>query len=266
MKRRSIQDTPVAIIGAGNLGFNLALALYRHGFRVIQIYSRTKESAKPLAEKIETEWTTDIQSITTKAAIYFLALKDSILKDYIPLLTKGRESALWVHTAGSISMDVWKGHANRYGVFYPMQTFSKQREVDFKELFIFLEAADKDDVELLKAIALSLTKKVHEIDSDRRKKLHLAAVYACNFVNHLYNLSNDILKTADIPFESMLPLIDETARKVHKLTPQQAQTGPAVRYDKNVIDAHMALLNTKPYMQEIYRMISQSIYNHTINP
>ena len=113
MKRRSIQDTPVAIIGAGNLGFNLALALYRHGFRVIQIYSRTKESAKPLAEKIETEWTTDIQSITNKAAIDFLALKDSMLKDYIPLLTKGRESALWVHTAGSIYMDVWKGQSNR---------------------------------------------------------------------------------------------------------------------------------------------------------
>jgi Uncharacterized conserved protein len=264
MIKRSIQDTPIAIIGAGNLGFNLAMALYKHGFRVIQIYSRTEESAKPLADKIESEWTTNIQEITTKAAIYFVALKDSILEEFIPHIVKGRESALWVHTAGSVPMSIWANYASRHGVFYPMQTFSRQCEVSFKELSIFIEAATSDDANMLKAVAQSLTKKVYEIDSENRKKIHLAAVFACNFVNHMYNLSNDILKTADIPFDVLLPLIEETARKIHELTPQEAQTGPAVRYDKNIIDNHLALLNGKPYMQEIYRLISQSIYNHTI--
>jgi len=262
---KSIQDTPVAIIGAGNLAYNLGLALYKHGFRVIQIYSRTEEPAKELAGKIEAQWTTDIQNITDKAAIYFVALKDSVLEELIPQLIKGREAALWIHTAGSIPMNIWKGHANRYGVFYPMQTFSKQREVNFNELSIFIEALSCEDVDILKAIGLTLTKKVYNIDSEQRKKLHLAAVFACNFVNHMYNLSNDVLKDASIPFDAMLPLINETAHKVNELSPQEAQTGPAVRYDKNVIDSHLAMLNSKPYMQEIYRLLSQSIHNHSIN-
>ncbi|NDV59997.1 Rossmann-like and DUF2520 domain-containing protein [Bacteroides sp. 519] len=258
------QDIPVAVIGAGNLGYNLALTLHKHGFHVIQIYSRTEESAKPLALQVEAEWTTNSEKITNKAAIYFVALKDSVLEEIIPQLIKERKSALWVHTAGSIPMDIWEPHCNRYGVFYPMQTFSKKREVSFNELSIFIEAFNKNDIEILRAIALSLTSKVYEIDSDRRKKLHLAAVYACNFVNHMYTLSSEVLKSVDIPFDAMLPLVDETARKVHELPPQEAQTGPAVRYDRNVIDSHLEMLNDTPDMQDIYRLISQSIYNHTI--
>lgn len=259
MAKGSIQNIPIAIIGAGNLASNLAKALYKKGFRIIQIYSRTEESARGLAEQVESVWTTNIGHITTDALLYITALTDTALIELIPQLIKGREHGLWVHTAGSISMSVWSDYASRCGVFYPMQTFSKQREVDFSELSIFIEATSPDDTELLEAVARSLTKKVYETNSGHRMKLHLAAVFACNFTNHMYALSADILEEAGIPFDAMLPLIDETARKVHHLHPQDAQTGPAVRYDKEVMNKHLSMLTGKTYMREIYRLISQSI-------
>ncbi len=264
MRKRSIQDTPIAIIGAGNLAYNLAKTLYKRGFRIVQVYSRTEKAASELAGKIESIWTTDIEQITKDASLYIVALKDEVLPELIPQLVQGREKKLWVHTAGSVPMDIWKGYVDRYGVLYPMQTFSKQREVDFNELSIFIEGSAPEETEMLQAVARSLTKKVYEADSERRKKLHLAAVFACNFTNHMYTLSSDILEEAGIPFDAMLPLIDETARKVHTLPPLEAQTGPAVRYDKSIISKHLAMLTGKPYLQELYRLISMSIRNRIL--
>lgn len=259
MKNRSIQDIPIAIVGAGNLAYNLAVALYKRGFRIVQVYSRTEKAACELAGQIESTWTTDIEQITPDASIYIVALKDEVLPGLIPRLVKDREKALWVHTAGSIPMNIWKENITRYGVLYPMQTFSKQHEVDFKELSIFIEGSAPEEIQILQAVARSLTKKVYEIDSERRKRLHLAAVFACNFTNHMYTLSSDILKETGIPFDAMLPLIDETARKVHALSPADAQTGPAIRYDKSIINEHIDMLVGKPYLQELYRLISTSI-------
>lgn len=264
MRKRSIQDTPIAIIGAGNLAYNIAKNLYKRGFRIVQVYSRTEKAASELAGQIESTWTTDIEQITSDASLYIVALKDEVLPELIPHLVKNREKALWVHTAGSVPMDIWKGNVTRYGVLYPMQTFSKQHEVDFNELSIFIEGSTPEETEILHAVAYSLTKKVYEADSARRKKLHLAAVFACNFTNHMYTLSSDILEEAGIPFDAMLPLIDETARKVHKLSPLDAQTGPAVRYDKSIINKHLAMLTGKPYLQELYRLISMSIKNRIL--
>ena len=254
--KRSIEDTPVVFIGAGNLATNLAKALYYKGFRIVQVYSRTEESARALAEKVEADYTTDLQEISKDAKLYIVSLKDAAFVELLPQITEDKQKSLLVH------MSVWEGHAERYGVFYPMQTFSKQREVDFQEVPFFIEAKRAEDTELLKAIASTLSEKVYEADSEQRKSLHLAAVFICNFTNHMYALAADLLEKYNLPFEVMLPLIDETARKVHELAPRDAQTGPAVRYDENVMSNHLAMLVDSPALQEIYKLMSKSIHEH----
>ena len=159
-------------------------------------------------------------------------------------------------------MNIWEGYAERYGVFYPMQTFSKQRAVDFREVPFFIEAKRPEDVELLKAVAGTLSEKVYEADSEQRRSLHLVAVFTCNFTNHMYALAAELLEKYHLPFDVMLPLIDETARKVHELPPCDAQTGPAVRYDENVINKHLSMLEGTPALQEIYKLMSKSIHEH----
>ena len=192
--KRSIEDTPIVFIGAGNLATNLAKALYHKGFRIVQVYSRTMESARTLAEKVEAEYTTDLQEVSKDAKLYIVSLKDAALVDLLPQITEGKQNSLLVHTAGSIPMSIWEGYAERYGVFYPMQTFSKQREVNFQEVPFFVEAKRPEDVELLKAVAATLSEKVYEASSEQRKSLHLAAVFICNFTNHMYALAADLLE------------------------------------------------------------------------
>lgn len=262
--KRSIEDTPIVFVGAGNLATNLAKALYHKGFRILQIYSRSKESAQLLAEQVEAEYTTDLQEIVRDARLYIVSLKDAAFVELLPQITAGKQGALLVHTAGSIPLDIWKGQTERYGVFYPMQTFSKQRSVDFSEIPFFIEANSVQDTEFLKAIAATLSDKVYEVTSEQRKNLHLAAVFACNFTNHMYALAAELLEKYQLPFDVMLPLIDETARKVHKLEPHQAQTGPAVRYDENVINRHLQLLADNPRLQEIYKILSESIHKSSL--
>lgn len=259
---RSIEDTPIVFVGAGNLATNLAKALYRKGFRIVQIFSRTEESARSLALQVEADYTTDLKELTGDAKFYIVSLKDAAFVELLPQIAEGKEHALLVHTAGSIPMSVWEGHTQRYGVFYPMQTFSKQREVKFDEIPFFIEAKTAEDVDLLKAIAATLSDHVYEASSEQRKSLHLAAVFICNFTNHMYALAADLLEKYQLPFNVMLPLIDETARKVHELAPRDAQTGPAVRYDKNVIENHLAMLADLPALQEIYKLMSKSIHEH----
>lgn len=261
--KRSIEDTSVVFIGAGNLATNLAKALYYKGFRIVQVYSRTEESARTLAQAVEAAYTTDLASVAADAQLYIVALKDAVFVRMLPEIVAGRENALWVHTAGSIPMNVWAGRVERYGVFYPMQTFSRQRMADFRQIPVFVESNSAADARFLKDIASALSGKVYEATSEQRKSLHLAAVFACNFTNHMYTLAAGLLEKYGLPFEVMLPLIDETARKVHELEPHLAQTGPAVRYDENVIGEHLQMLAGEPPMQELYKLISESIHRHS---
>ena len=248
MAGRSIEDMSIAFIGAGNLATNLAKALYRKGFRIVQVYSRTKESAQELAQTVEAAYTTELQAVTKEAQLYIVSLKDAAFVELLPQIVSGKENALWVHTAGSIPMNIWQGHVARYGVLYPC----------------FVESNSEEDVQLLKDIASALSEKVYEASSEQRKSLHLAAVFTCNFTNHMYVLAAELLKKYGLPFEAMLPLIDETARKVHELEPLAAQTGPAVRYDENVIDEHLRMLADEPQMLELYREISENIHRLAI--
>ena len=147
----------------------------------------------------------------------------------------------------------------RRGVFYPMQTFSRQRIVDFSDIPIFIEASTEADTTFLLDFARTINNKVYRLSSADRIYLHLAAVYCSNFVNHCYALSEEILRQHGLPFSVMLPLVDEVAAKVHQVSPHEAQTGPAIRHDYNVIRHHLSLLEDQPRLQEIYAIMSKSI-------
>ncbi len=214
---------------------------------------------------LDCAYTTSLEDVTAEAELYIVSVKDAVLQDLIPVLVKRNPQALFVHTAGSMPQSVWEGHAVRYGVLYPMQTFSKQRPVDFAEVPFFVEACMADDLHLLKELASTLSPKVYEATSEQRRYLHIAAVFACNFTNHMYAVCAHLLSAQHLPFEAMLPLIDETARKVHHLSPVEAQTGPACRYDVNVIERHLEMLASEPELAAMYEQISKNIHNYTIS-
>lgn len=248
----------VVFIGAGNLATRLALSLWKSGgCQIVQVFSRTDESAQALAMQVGAEAVTDIGQLVVGADLYVFSVKDSALEGLLGRMpaTKG----IWVHTAGSIPAKVFDGYHGDFGVFYPFQTFSRNREVDFGEIPVFIEASDGQVLGVLRRLAANLSVKVYELASDKRKYLHLCGVLACNFVNHLYAVSESVLASQNIPFEVLLPLIDETARKIHDMPPHEAQTGPAVRYDANVMQGHLSLLEDER-LKTIYELLSRNIY------
>jgi predicted short-subunit dehydrogenase-like oxidoreductase (DUF2520 family) len=249
----------IVLVGAGNVATHLGMAWQKAGYEIVQVYSRTPASALELANRLGVGYTTSLEEICADADVYVVMVKDAVLQELIPNIVKGRNNALFVHTAGSMPMNVWENHACRYGVLYPMQTFSKAREVDFTSVSFFVEATGKAELAVLKSMATSLSPKVYEANSEQRRYLHLAAVFACNFTNHMYALSASLLEKQGLPFDAMLPLIDETARKVHELPPTQAQTGPAIRCDKNVLDKHLSMLQEESVMKVLYEIISKNI-------
>lgn len=248
------------MIGAGNLATNLGKALQNAGHDIVQVYSRTWEHAQQLATIIGGAATDDLDSIVDTADVYIFSLKDSALGDVVPKVSKGKAEKLMIHTAGSMPMSCFEGMAVHYGVLYPMQTFSKQREVDFRSIPCFIEGNDSLAKQNIRALAESISGRVYEMSSDDRRFLHLAAVWACNFTNHCYEVSAEILRKHDVPFDVMLPLIDETAAKVHGMEPIDAQTGPAVRFDDNVIRAQAALMRDNPILKDLYERMSMSIH------
>ncbi len=248
------------LIGAGNVATHMGKALLAAGHDIMQVYSRTMESASTLATAVGASPLTDISDVRNDADVYIISVKDSAMAELLPRLCNGRETKVFLHTAGSMPMDVFRGMALHYGVLYPMQTFSKTRKVDFSEVPCFVEASDEYTGKVLDELAHSISRRVHKLSSEDRKYLHLSAVFACNFVNHCYAVSADILAKHGIPFDIMLPLIDETAQKVHQLFPVEAQTGPAVRYDENVIRKQASLLYDNPLLKDIYERMSMNIH------
>ena len=232
-------------------------------FRVIQ--DETKFGIFVFSRTIEQRWIVHaVQTSIPHARLYIAALTDQALPSLIPLLTAGHEDALWVHTAGSLPMGVFEGLALHYGVLYPMQTFTRERPLDFAGIPCFVEGSDDAALGTAEALARGISGRVYRLGSEERRHLHLAAVFACNFANRCYGMAAEILERRGIPFDVMLPLIDETARKVHYMSPREAQTGPAVRYDAGVIGAQSALLAGSPDLRRIYDAMSESIHNAAV--
>lgn len=255
----------IAMIGAGNVATHLSIAFHNAGFIIKQIYSRTEKSAKTLADKIGCQYTTNIDDVCAEADLYIVSIKDSVMNDILPLLVKCNKEALFVHTAGSVSIDIWNSITQRYGVLYPMQTFSKQRDIDFSNVHFFVESNSREDTATLIQLASSISNRVFEATSEQRKFLHISAVFACNFTNHMYAICEHLLERNGLPFSSMLPLIDETAMKTHYLSPIDAQTGPAQRYDTNIMEQHIEMLENEPELARLYKDISDNIHRYAIN-
>ena len=232
----------IALIGRGRVATHLMKAVRQAGHEVVSVNSRT------------------LEELPERADIYIIAVKDSALQDVARQATKGRDDQLFVHTAGSMPLTIFEGCCQHYGVLYPMQTFSKEQPVNFQEIPLFVEAFNAETLTKIRTFAESLSAHVYELSTADRRYLHLAAVFACNFVNHCYALAADVLAQKGLPFDVLLPLIDETARKVHQLHPTDAQTGPAVRGDQNVMRAQAALLDSRA--KTIYEQLSQSIQEH----
>lgn len=250
----------VSIIGSGNVAQHLIVALQNSiingaEMELVQVFARQKTSVNHLLplDKI----TTKLQTLA-EADLYIIAVSDSAItsvSEQIP-----HKNKLVVHTSGSFPLDALDSN-NRKGVFYPLQTFSKNKSVNFKTIPICLESENATDFQLLKKVADAISDAVFAINSEQRKALHVAAVFANNFTNHMYKIGNDICIENNVPFEILKPLIQETADKIMQLSPNEAQTGPAIRNDFNTINAHLAFLSDEN-QKNIYKLLTQSIQNN----
>ena len=243
----------IALIGTGNVARHLFNAFNRcDEIKVVQVLGRNQKSLTYFGQYSKISSSFDK---LVPADIYIIAVSDDALPTVSQSITN--KNGIVVHTSGSVPMDALSNHERR-GVFYPLQTFSKDREIDFKKVPFCLEADQKEDLELLKRVAYLISGHVYEISSEQRKSLHLAAVFVNNFTNHLYQIGNSICEENKVPFDILKPLILETAHKIEDLSPYEAQTGPARRGDISTIEKHMEELVNTNYMK-IYELLSQSI-------
>lgn len=253
----------ITLIGAGRVATHLGRALRAVGNEVSQVYSRTVEHARLLAEQLHAEATNNLATIRPDADAYLFCLKDAVLEEVSAaclraLKEKDAEgNPLFVHTGGSMALEALP--TQRKAVLWPMQTFSMEREIDWQQVHVFLESPS--DEALLRQMLADVTPHVLTVTALQRQRLHLASVFACNFTNHMFTLSARILEEIGVDFGVLLPLVEETVHKVHKLSPREAQTGPAVRGDENVMRKHLEALHDDASMQQIYQIISKSIYD-----
>ena len=245
----------VIIIGSGNVAQHLIKVMQTStSVSLVQAFARKKESLLHLLpENIITSNYKDIK----EADVYIISVSDNAIAEVAENLPF--QNRLVLHTSGTSDLSVLDDK-NRKGVFYPLQTFSKSKEIDFSTIPICLEAENETDLLLLEQLANTITQKSFRISSEQRKSLHVAAVFVCNFVNHMYNIGNQICKEHNVPFEVLQPLIIETAHKITSLKPEEAQTGPALRNDTKTINKHLEFLQDSNY-QELYKLLTQSIQN-----
>ena len=242
----------VVILGTGNVAFHLFKAFSEaENIRVIQVYNHQQESLKYFSNFTDT--TTNINDLKP-AHFYVLALKDDVIPEIAEQLRS--YDGIILHTSGAVGLNALESATN-FGVFYPLQTFSKNKAVDFAEIPVCIEANSAENLEKIRSLASGITKDVRKIDSEQRKALHLAAVFVNNFSNHLYSIGAEICSGNNIDFSILKPLIKETASKIESLKPQEAQTGPALRNDQKTIEKHLAFLSKKH--KDIYSLLTQSI-------
>ena len=249
----------IVILGSGNLATHLSLALKAADCDIVQVFSRTLVHGRALAHQLGCSYTNRTDDIRDDADVYIFSVKDDALATLITYVCRKGSDALFLHTAGSMPMTVFEGQTSHFGVLYPMQTFSKARPVEFREIPCFIEASDAQSLKTIRSLAERISARVVDCDSEKRKKLHLAAVFACNLTNHCYRLAERLLESEQIDFRLFHPLIEETARKVMTMSPKNAQTGPMVRYDQNVMNMQMSML-PDARTREIYRLMAESIH------
>lgn len=249
----------ITIIGSGNVATILSKVFVNKGFSINQVFSKSKINAEILIKKLasnqQIKATDNIAEIDDISDIYIVCVKDDAIATVVnQFLFKDK---LIVHTSGSVDITVFNGF-NQFGVFYPLQTFSKDKNTDFANVPFCIEGNTNQTTQLLIDLATSISNKVYEINSEQRKTLHLAAVFACNFTNYMYSIAEEITTKNNINFEVLKPLIQETAKKIEFQLPKEAQTGPAKRKDQQTIAKHLAMLENNPN-KELYQLITELI-------
>ena len=258
--KASEQSKNVVLIGAGNLATHLGKNLLKQGYLISQVYSRTLHSATTLANLLEAKPITHLEKLIPDADFYFFCLKDDSIEEMIkkspPL------NGIVVHPSGSISLNVLSTTFKNCGVLYPVQTFNKHiPEISFRNIPICLEGSNEYSLNALRQLAMELSNDIREVNSDQRKSIHLAAVFACNFVNYLFTIASSLLKKENLDFSILQALINETVTKALENPPDTVQTGPAIRNDIGIIQQHIKLLESDKDYQEIYTLLTKNIIN-----
>jgi predicted short-subunit dehydrogenase-like oxidoreductase (DUF2520 family) len=250
----------ISIIGSGNLAWHLAPALDNVGFVVKEVFSRNPQHAEQLTSRLyQAEVKATLDFSTSDSSLFIIAASDDVIKSIAQEIILPDEAIL-VHTSGSQPLSELEFSAtSNVGVFYPLQTFSKQKKVDFKNIPIFIESNNEETEEALMLIAKAISNQVRKIGSEERQALHVAAVFASNFTNHMLAISKGIMQQNGLDYEWLKPLILETIQKSLSLDPESAQTGPAKRGDLEILDKHLEFLKENEAVAEIYKIVSQHI-------
>lgn len=251
-----MQQLKISILGAGNVATHLAISLYLKGHSIVQIFSRNILNAQTLAIKVKALAINELSNLYNDVDLILLCVSDSAISEIIKQIEF--QPKLIAHTAGSVSINELNKFAN-YGVFYPLQTFTKNSELNIKTVPFCIEANTQENKNTLLNLASDLSDSVYEMNTEQRIQCHLAAVFANNFANHMFHVSEQLLNKNQIPFDILKPLILETANKVQYTSPSLLQTGPASRNDQMVIEKHLTLLNS-PHLKKIYSFVSNSIW------
>ena len=250
----------ISFAGAGRVASALCKELFAAGYKIEIVVSERKEGYKPLVESCSAIWSSDLV-YPNSTKIIIVAVPDHKLEMVLNSI-KCSQDTIIIHTAGSFGLEIFPENIKHKGVFYPLQTFSKNRTVSFTDLPVLLESSDDITSSILVEIAGSLSAKVHFVNSERRRMLHLAAVFVSNFTNHMLTEGKEISSKAGFSFDMLAPLINETISKALESGPENFQTGPAIRNDKNTIEKHLELLSFSPGLQKIYGDLTQSIIDY----
>ncbi|ASK31229.1 NADP oxidoreductase [Chryseobacterium sp. T16E-39] len=241
----------IVIIGSGNVAFHLAKAFVLNNIPLAQIFGRNEKDLEKIALELQIPYSTEKLE---DADLYIICVSDNSVESVSTIITK--KDCLVAHTSGSLPKEILVGEY-RKASFYPLQTFSKSKALDYKKIPFFIETDDEKDKQVLFELAGKVSENVMESSHEKRKYIHLTAIFACNFVNHLFSRAKEISDSQEIPFDYFLPIIDETVQKIHEIDPKLAQTGPAVRNDIRVLELHEKLL--KDESLEIYKTMNHSI-------
>jgi len=247
----------ITIIGSGNVATHLAAAFKNAGHRLVQVYSRNIHNAALLAYHVGAEAIDNLDHINPETDLFIISIKDDAIVSIAQNLTKYQK--LIVHTSGATHIEALLAFTDNAGVFYPLQTLSKNKEVNFLTVPLCIEGADETITGQLVQLAQTISNNVYRVNSAQRKILHLAAVFACNFPNYLYGIAQQLLVQYNMEFDLLRPLILETAQKVQDHLPGEVQTGPAIRNDQATMSSHLQMLNDMPGLEEIYSLLSQGI-------
>lgn len=252
----------IVLLGSGNVATHFGKALSDAGHRIVQVYSRTKAHAAVLADAVSAQAIDNLADVDLAADVYLIVVTDDVISEVAARLPSALKGIV-VHTAGSVDIAVLAPHARKYGVIYPVQTFSIAKPVDFSTIPLALEASDEAMYAELIQLVTPLSTRIFPCDSRQRLALHIAAVFACNFTNHLYAIGADILREYALDFDLIRPLILETAQKVMAHSPREVQTGPAIRNDVGTMQKHLELLKEgRSDLVELYRQLSERIYSN----